>query len=49
VAAPTSDDALGCRRRQPGAHELDHLLDREAGREQFECAAAAGIGFALAG
>jgi hypothetical protein len=51
------NDPLGAHAREPGAHKLDHLLDREAVREhdrfgtavwargeQFECAAAIGLG-----
>jgi len=38
--APTGDHALGRRRRESGAHELDHLLGREAVREHHRLGAA---------
>jgi hypothetical protein len=38
--APAGEDALGGRGREPGAHELDHLLDREVVRDHDRLGAA---------
>jgi hypothetical protein len=40
IARPARDDALGGRGRQPGADQLDNLLDREAVRDHDRLGAA---------